>query len=348
MDPDGSDSATGVENNPLATIQEGLDRAIAGDTVHVRSGTYLENLTTVRDGRAGNPITITGPPDAVFSGGGNSRSFEINHSHIHIRGMTFDGFHDKDNPDDWRSYRDKMIYAQPTSPEYLTGLVIKPHGVGNTYGEAIRIAMTEDSEIGEFELIAPTGREHYGPGDADGSNGEVVYIGTSPTQIDEEPHNGNVDRSNNIHVHHIDNSDGHVHSELVNTKEGTHDILIEYCTDRGAEYLYGAPMNIQGTKTTVRFCKLNKNKSSGVRLGWSTAHEDAPDAGTNNSVYYNEIMNNMAKAINLPKDNAGPETQATICGNETNGRTNGSPSTNCSDDIPTSETWGVAGSSAGN
>ncbi|WP_248909875.1 hypothetical protein [Halocatena marina] len=336
-------SQADITVGPGDSIQSAIDQAYAGDTIHVESGEYRENLQTVRSGQSGSPITITGPADAVYMGGGNARSFEINHSHIHLTGLTLDGLHDPNNPGDLSSYRDKMVYAEPTSSEYLTNLVLTPHGAGNTFGECIRVAMTTDSEIGNFEVIGATGREHYGPGNVEGSNGEVVYVGTSPSQIDESPHNGNPDESNNVHVHHIDNSSGHAHSELVNTKEGTYDILIEYCTDRGTEYPEGGAINVQGQETIVRYNDLQDGLGAAVRLGWSTSHEDVPDAGTMNSVYYNRLTNNDGDAIKLPKSNAGASEQTNLCGNEFNGDTDDTPGSSCPSSLPESDQWGANG-----
>lgn len=54
----GSDAADGAIGTPFATIQKGLDTAVAGDTIHVRGGTYRESLTLKRSGSSGTPITL--------------------------------------------------------------------------------------------------------------------------------------------------------------------------------------------------------------------------------------------------------------------------------------------------
>lgn len=318
--------------NRYSSIQDAIDDAYAGDTIHVTPGRYLENLETVRDGVPGFPITITGPPSAIFSGGGDARSFEVHHSHIHITGLTLDGLWDPDNPNKGSSYRDKLVYCIPETADYLTDIKIKPHAVGNSGGEAIRLKMVFDAEVGEFDVIDPTGVEDFWF-DGDGKNGEVVYIGTSPSQIDRNP-GGNVDRSHNVHVHHINNRSGYGHSELVNTKEGTHNILVENCTGYGAIYPEGGSVNIQGSRSTVRYCDLSDNDGAGIRFGWATPHEDAPDAGTKNSAYYNRLKNNDGDAVKLPKDNAGVETQELICGNNYNGETADSPGESCPAYLP--------------
>ncbi|QLG29941.1 hypothetical protein HUG10_20280 (plasmid) [Halorarum halophilum] len=293
-------------------------------------GRYLENLETVRGGGPGAPITITGPRSAVYSGGGDARSFEIKHSHVHLTGLTLNGLHDPDNPDVESSYRDKLVYCVPETPEYLTDVKITPHAVGNTTGEAIRLKMIYGAEVGDFEVIGPTGVSHY-LFDESGSNGEVVYVGTSPSQLEKNP-GGEVDRSHDVHVHHVDNSAGHVNSELVNTKEGTYDVLVEYCTGYGSAYIHGGEVNIQGERSTVRYCDLSHNAGAGIRLGVSTSHEDVPYAGEKNSVYYNRLLDNDGAALKLPTSDA--EDQEVLCGNEYDGGTNDDPGKACPTYLP--------------
>lgn len=329
--------------SPDESIQTAINQAQPGDTVYVQPGEYRENIETVRSGKKGSPITLTGPADAVFMGGGSARSFEIKHSHIHLTGLTLDGLHDRNSPDQLDSYRDKMVYAEPTNSTYLEDLIVSPHGAGNTFGECIRLSMTKQSIVGDFSVIGATGREHYGPGNQSGSNGEVVYLGTSPSQIDESPHNGNVDETRNICVRKIDNSEGHKHSELVNTKEGTRNILIEYCTDRNSVYPEGGEINIQGQETVARFNDLQDSDGAAVRVGWSTSDPDAPDAGKLNSVYYNILKNNSGDAIKLPKSDAGPGEQNYLCGNDYNGSTADTPGSSCPRKLPTSDIWGASG-----
>src|SRR5262245_59956469 len=54
----GHDANPGTAMRPFATVQAGLDAAMPGDTVIVRSGTYAEAPQTVRAGTADLPITL--------------------------------------------------------------------------------------------------------------------------------------------------------------------------------------------------------------------------------------------------------------------------------------------------
>ncbi len=58
----GSDSNAGDEAAPLATIQEGIDRAVAGDTIVLRGGTYTQNVRFRDSGEEGQPITLRNYP----------------------------------------------------------------------------------------------------------------------------------------------------------------------------------------------------------------------------------------------------------------------------------------------
>ena len=58
VSPGGSDSAVGSLDQPLRTIQEGANRAAAGDTVLIRGGVYREDITVPRSGTLAAPITF--------------------------------------------------------------------------------------------------------------------------------------------------------------------------------------------------------------------------------------------------------------------------------------------------
>ena len=53
-----SDNNSGTETEPLSTIQEAVDRAIAGNTIYVREGTYNETVQIEKSGTAADLIVI--------------------------------------------------------------------------------------------------------------------------------------------------------------------------------------------------------------------------------------------------------------------------------------------------
>ncbi len=54
----GNDSWAGTEQNPFRTIQRGASAVAAGDTLLVKAGTYVEQVSVSASGTSGNPVTI--------------------------------------------------------------------------------------------------------------------------------------------------------------------------------------------------------------------------------------------------------------------------------------------------
>jgi hypothetical protein len=81
----------GSAQSPFSAIQDGLDAAMAGDTVIVAPGVYAEALQTQRDGTAGMPIVVRSsePRQAVveFSG----RALDAAHANHTFEGLVIDG-----------------------------------------------------------------------------------------------------------------------------------------------------------------------------------------------------------------------------------------------------------------
>lgn len=367
--PDGvwDDTEGGTEEKPLGSIQLAVKRAEPGETVHVKPGQYFQSVNTVRPGTATDPITITGPPDAVVSGEKGAeyaKAIGISHSHVHVTGLTIDGLQDPSRPDDPSSYMRAGITTMPEKYEYLTDLVIKPHAVGNVRGNAIHVAFAENVEVGEFRVIGPAGLR-YLLTDKVGHWGEIVYLGQSPLQepneIEKKGELAGLDTSNNIYVHHIDNSEGHGHAELVNAKLGTHDVLVEYCTDGGGsqntETYPSASVSFQSYGATVRWCDLRNGKGHGVEVGSLVAAKRQKEkseselteaerrGGTDNAIYGNRVTGFDDKAFVFPRREKGqtPEAQRLFCNNEYDGQTDGNPGASCPESVPVSNGIGHTG-----
>jgi hypothetical protein len=100
----GSDSNAGTMASPFATMQKGVNTAVAGDTVWIRGGTY--NITTpatsgaginfTKSGTATNPINyfayqgeipVFDFTNMVISTTGYTHGFVINASYLHFKGL---------------------------------------------------------------------------------------------------------------------------------------------------------------------------------------------------------------------------------------------------------------------
>ena len=64
--PAGRNGASGTKVEPLARIQEALDRATPGTTVHLAPGVYRERVCFNQGGVANFPVTLEGEPGAVI------------------------------------------------------------------------------------------------------------------------------------------------------------------------------------------------------------------------------------------------------------------------------------------
>jgi hypothetical protein len=358
---DGDDAAGGTRESPLQTIQGAIDRTEPGDSVHVLPGEYYQEATTVRDGTAERPITITGPPDAVVHGTNmHSDIFTVAHSHIHLVGLTLNGLLDPDNPGNPESYATVNYTTSVDRGQYIRDLVIKPHAIGNVRGNAIGVVVAEDVEVGEFTLIGPAGLHYLLDDETEGHNGEIVYVGLPPGRVDDLPVDG-YDNTSNIHIHHIDNSAGFGHSEIVNTKLGTHDVLVEYCTDAGGsqntEEYGSSSIRLQSYGATVRWCDLRNGQGKGMEIGSTVARDMQQEkfaselteaerrGGTDNAIYGNRVRNFDVMAFGFPlrRDEQSPDAQRVYCGNEYNGSAHGSPDTPCDDSIPPGDGLGHSG-----
>lgn len=354
--PNGASKNPGTEPEPLASIQAAIDRATPGETIFVKPGDYTNPIETVRPGTPDSPITLTGPAEARLAAGraeGGAMS-RIRHSHFHINGMTFDGLINPDKPDQASSYQlDALIDVLPefSSDEYLQNVRISPHGVGNGQGGLVNVARIKDSEIGPFRVIGPAGLE-WKLTEKEGHVGEIVYLGTDPTNLgtDWHPWTEN-DKTRNLRVHHTDNSEGHAHSRLVQTKPGVQDITIEYCTDGGGTQIWregtSSSVFFECHRATIRWSILKDGEGAGVSIGspWATK-DDATEAeqksGNLNSVYGNRIFGFEEEALRFPHTQS-QEDQRYVCNNDYDGKTDGNPAKSCPDSLPSGDGIGHLG-----
>lgn len=374
----GSERANGTQDDPLDSIYNAVRQAEPGETIHVAPGEYREEIHTQQGGTPDAPITLTGPRDAVVRPAiedGSPRQgalLNIQHGHFHLRGLTFDGLADPDHEGeaDWYG---GGIEAIPEDEVYLKDLVIMPDAVGNTRKAQVSLVRVVGAEVGGFQVIGPAGVRHL-HGDDEGHNGEIVYVGTAIDNIMSDWYPGeDVDRTRDVHVHHIDNSAGHPHAELVDAKPGTRNVLIEYCTDLGGSGRYILPghektdeaaISLTGRDATLRWSVIEDGHGQAVKIGsWNPFYQEEEflekageaypaealelEAGTDNAVYGNRFTGNAGLAIQFQTDKHediipeyGPDAQRQICGNMYDGETHGTPDDSCPDSVPTRDRIG--------
>lgn len=308
--------------------------------MYLLPGEYNQAIFTVRAGEPDNPITITGPADAVVRppppNVDTPTLVTIEHSHVHLRGLTLNGLIEPDRKfEDPEAYVTRTVMVSPVGRkeegvDYIRGAVVEPVKLGYAAGPLIQTQRIRDSSIGNFEVIGPPGMafdrrlDNYEHGHVR----EIVYIGSPETHRNEPYYKyETLDRSRNIRVHHIDNSAGYRHNELVDVKLGSTNITIEYCTTRNAghntEGAVDAAIVLQGNDCTVRW---NDIQDCPVPISFGAYAEsedvDQTDWSQNNAVYGNVIRNFATGPFQLrdkPEWGIGPaslDDQRVLCGNE--------------------------------
>ena len=68
----GSDTNPGTTSSPLKTIQAGVNKAVAGDSVRVKPGVYRETVTPPKGGSAGKPLWIIADGPGVILDGSDA------------------------------------------------------------------------------------------------------------------------------------------------------------------------------------------------------------------------------------------------------------------------------------
>src|SRR3990167_6681558 len=93
----GSDSNSGTSAAPFKTIQKAANTVVAGDTVKIKTGTYVEKVTVSKSGTSGNPISFAnnGDGEVIISGGSSCASSNLTNNfliesqnYVRISGLT--------------------------------------------------------------------------------------------------------------------------------------------------------------------------------------------------------------------------------------------------------------------
>ncbi|TCC58851.1 DUF1565 domain-containing protein [Kribbella pittospori] len=306
VSPSGSDTNSGTTSgSPYATIQKALDTAPRGATVHLASGTYLQDAVTTRSG-----VTVAGPSTAVVKGAGNSRIFQIQHDGVTLDGFTIDGLYGSSSSES--GYRDKLIYVMSTTAgDGVGGLTIRDMTLKNAGGECVRLRYLITNADVHDNTVGPCGVYDF-KFDGGGKNGEGIYLGTAPEQQgengapDDQP-----DRSRNNRIH--DNTIATDGNECVDVKENSTANVVENNDCTAQKDPESGGLDARGSGNTFRNNTIHGNTGAGVRLGGDTETD-----GTDNNIYGNTITGNAAGGIKFMRT-----PQGQVCGNTMSANTGG-------------------------
>ncbi|GAA0918568.1 right-handed parallel beta-helix repeat-containing protein [Pseudonocardia zijingensis] len=311
VDPAGGDdgSGTGAEQRPFRTITRALAVAGPGETVLLRPGTYDEAVVTVRPG-----VTIEGPRDAVLRGAaGSQRVVDVRHDDTTLRGFTIDGRVCAELVE--ACFRGKGIWVQGTVPhDGVTGARILDLRVTNLGDECIRLKYFASDNVVAGNTIGPCGVHDFAvPNTGSGQNGEGIYIGTAPEQLDRNPTpDPDLSNGNLVHGNTIDTRGG----ECVDIKEAArdNDVAHNSCTGQQPRNGSSGAMDARGPSNTFRYNHIHHNAAAGIRIGG-----DRPGDAVGNAVHHNVITDNARGGIKVQD----PGPHGAICGNLMHGNVGG-------------------------
>jgi hypothetical protein len=173
------------------------------------------------------------------------------------------------------------------------------------------------------------------------------------------------DRTRNVRVHHIDNSAGYPHSELVDCKEGVENITVEYCTDGGGAQTdqgpYSRAVSLDGHDCTIRWNDIRDVEGDGLRVGpqgfmGDTERVEDPETdverrmGKDHDIYGNVFTGCIHEGVNFLREsldpgresNPLPEDQHALCDNVSDGYDDALTDV-CPSDLPAGEEVGHLG-----
>jgi len=203
-------------------------------------------------------------------------------------------------------YQTNLVYAQSLRKNAgVTGIKILNMDFKNAGGECIRLKYFSSKNEIAYNNIENCGRFDFKFG-AGGKNGEGIYIGTAPEQLDKNP-TKEIDKSNGNFIHH--NSINTQGAEGVDIKEGAEENVVEHNKITGEKDIDSGGLDSRGDRNIFRFNEVFGCVGAGIRLGGDNFNGRL--YGKGNDVYENKIYGNGYGAI---KVQAFP--QGKICANE--------------------------------
>ena len=285
-----------------STLQDALDEVQPGQIIRLTgAGPHPGPVRSVRSGTATAPIVITADPGAYLecpapNEGDVARCFQLGHSSYRFVDFAIVG----------GSSNLYMVGAGPgehvTDVKVLNSVFRGAPGGGT--GECIRIKYQASAIEIAGNDIADCGLGKC----CDGSkNGEGIYIGTAPEQLDEKNPTPERDETNDVWVHH--NTIRSL-NECVEAKEAVHSILVEHNSCKGQldeeSGAFGSRGGQVGRGNVFRFNLVEGADGACVRFGG----DDEPE-GTGND-FYGNVCTDIGAEYGIKQQR---DPQGLVCGN---------------------------------
>jgi hypothetical protein len=282
----------GSADRPFGAIQDALAKAEPGDTVMVGPGTYPGVVRSVRSGEPQAPIRVVGEGASIV-GEGADHVIELDHDYLELSGFEI-------------SDGGKLIYAMGASHTKVLD-----NWLHDAEGECIRFKYNSVENEIAHNRIERCGLVAFDLSE-DVKNGEGIYIGTAPEQLDDNP-DDQPDASSRNWIHH---NVLVTPAECVDIKEYAQGNLVEHNDCTGGQDPDGAGFSSRGLGTIFTNNLSTGNIGAGIRLGG-----DEPSDGTDSVVSANRLIGNDGYGLAVHST-----PQASLCGNEV--RDNGEGATN--------------------
>jgi parallel beta-helix repeat protein len=157
-DPSCTDAGVGSASQPFCTIGAAAARAVAGQSVVVASGTYLENVSPANSGAPDAPIVFTTAPGADVTVTGQTHGFTLSGRRaiavqgFTVTGTTGDGVYVADSADITLTDVHVSYSGRPNSVEHAKGIRLS----GVTGAVIARNTIDYNSDYGIY-LVNSTG-----------------------------------------------------------------------------------------------------------------------------------------------------------------------------------------------
>lgn len=274
----------GSLKSPCQTIVYALGKARPGTTIIVQAGTYPEHLVTKTDGTPNKPITLTAAGPVTLTGDAtHSRIFELRHDFYIIEGFEM-------------TDKDTLLWLQEADNN-----IIRSNFFHHADGECIRAKYHSSHNLFTSNRIEDCGLTDFVNGGT-GKNGEGIYLGTAPEQLDRNPTPETDSTSDNTITNNTFVTHG---NECVDIKEGSERNLIAGNDCTGQRDPESGGFNSRGSNNIFRNNISHGNAGAGIRLGG-----DALTDGINNEVVNNSLIRNTGYALKVMR-----LPQGLICGN---------------------------------